>query len=74
MLILLTNDDGIYAPGLAALEKELRQIGEVYVVSMTATAAAVGRSKAARPTASRSASSSSARVGPIWSSAALTAG
>ena len=25
MQILLTNDDGIYAPGLAALERELQQ-------------------------------------------------
>ena len=33
MHILLTNDDGIYAPGLAALEKELRKIGEVSVVA-----------------------------------------
>ena len=33
MQILLTNDDGIYAPGLAALEHELRQIGDVDVVA-----------------------------------------
>ena len=33
MRILLTNDDGIYAPGLAALEKELRNLGEVDVVA-----------------------------------------
>jgi 5'-nucleotidase len=33
VLILLTNDDGIYAPGLAALERELRRIGEVIVVA-----------------------------------------
>ena len=33
MLILLTNDDGFYAPGLAALERELSQLGEVYVVA-----------------------------------------
>lgn len=33
MQILLTNDDGIYAPGLAALENELRKMGEVYVVA-----------------------------------------
>lgn len=33
MLILLTNDDGIYAPGLTALEEELRSIGEVCVVA-----------------------------------------
>lgn len=33
MLILLTNDDGIYAPGLAALERELQRLGEVIVVA-----------------------------------------
>jgi len=31
--ILLTNDDGIYAPGLEALESELQQLGEVTVVA-----------------------------------------
>jgi 5'-nucleotidase len=31
--ILLTNDDGIYAPGLAALEKVLQRLGEVCVVA-----------------------------------------
>lgn len=36
MLILLTNDDGIYAPGLAALERKLRQHhAEVYTVAPT---------------------------------------
>jgi 5'-nucleotidase len=33
MRILLTNDDGFYAPGLAALEKELHALGDVYVVA-----------------------------------------
>ncbi|MCL2005660.1 MAG: 5'/3'-nucleotidase SurE [Planctomycetaceae bacterium] len=33
MRILLTNDDGVYAPGLAAMERVLRQLGEVYVVA-----------------------------------------
>lgn len=33
MLILLTNDDGIYAPGLLALEHALRELGEVRVVA-----------------------------------------
>ena len=32
MLILLTNDDGIRAPGLVAIYKELVQLGEVHVV------------------------------------------
>ena len=27
--ILLTNDDGIYAPGLAAMQRELCRLGEV---------------------------------------------
>ena len=33
MQILLTNDDGIHAPGLAALEDELSRLGEVTVVA-----------------------------------------
>ena len=33
MRILLTNDDGIYAPGLAAMERALRRLGEVSVVA-----------------------------------------
>lgn len=33
MQILLTNDDGVYAPGLAALEKQLRRLGDVTVVA-----------------------------------------
>ncbi|MHC4509582.1 MAG: 5'/3'-nucleotidase SurE [Planctomycetota bacterium] len=33
MKILLTNDDGIFAPGLAALHKELVKIGNVTVVA-----------------------------------------
>lgn len=33
MKILLTNDDGIYAPGLAAIERALRRLGDVYVVA-----------------------------------------
>lgn len=33
MLILLTNDDGIYADGLLALEKELRRIADVILVA-----------------------------------------
>ncbi|MDR0337784.1 MAG: 5'/3'-nucleotidase SurE, partial [Planctomycetaceae bacterium] len=31
--ILLTNDDGIYAPGLAAMAQALRRLGNVYVVA-----------------------------------------
>ena len=44
MLILLTNDDGIYAPGLAALERELREFGEVYVVAPAVEQSGVGHS------------------------------
>jgi 5'-nucleotidase len=33
MKILLTNDDGIFAPGLAAIYKELVKIGDVIVVA-----------------------------------------
>ena len=44
MLILLTNDDGIYAPGLAALERELQKLGEVVVVSPATEQSGVGHS------------------------------
>jgi len=42
--ILLTNDDGIYAPGLAALEQELKQLGEVTVVAPATEQSGVGHS------------------------------
>jgi 5'-nucleotidase len=44
VLILLTNDDGIYAPGLAAMERELEKLGEVYVVSPATEQSGVGHS------------------------------
>jgi 5'-nucleotidase len=44
VLILLTNDDGIYAPGLAAIEQELRQLGEVIVVAPSTEQSGVGHS------------------------------
>ncbi|MCE9605629.1 MAG: 5'/3'-nucleotidase SurE [Planctomycetia bacterium] len=44
MRILLTNDDGIYAPGIRALERELRQIAEVTVVSPLVEQSGVGHS------------------------------
>lgn len=44
MLILLTNDDGIYAPGLAAMERELRALGEVTVVAPATEQSGVGHS------------------------------
>jgi 5'/3'-nucleotidase len=42
--ILLTNDDGIYAPGLRALRKELKNLGEVVVVAPATEQSAVGHS------------------------------
>jgi 5'-nucleotidase len=44
VLILLTNDDGIYAPGLQALEVELRKLGEVVVVAPAVEQSGVGHS------------------------------
>lgn len=44
MRILLTNDDGIYAPGLAALERELRKHGEVHVAAPATEQSGVGHS------------------------------
>ena len=44
MNILLTNDDGIYAPGLAALETQLRHLGEVVVAAPTTEQSGVGHS------------------------------
>jgi 5'-nucleotidase len=42
LAILLTNDDGIFAPGLAALHRELRRQGEVQVVAPESEQSAVG--------------------------------
>jgi 5'-nucleotidase len=42
--ILLTNDDGIHAPGLAAMERELRQLGDVCVVAPAVEQSGVGHS------------------------------
>jgi 5'-nucleotidase len=44
MQILLTNDDGVYAPGLRALRAELRKLGEVIVVAPATEQSAVGHS------------------------------
>jgi 5'-nucleotidase len=44
MRILLTNDDGIYAPGLRALRPELAKLGEVTVVAPATEQSAVGHS------------------------------
>lgn len=42
--ILLTNDDGIFAPGLRALLEELRHVGNVTVVAPATEQSAVGHS------------------------------
>jgi len=42
MKILLTNDDGINAPGLSALHKEMKKHGEVFVVAPDSEQSAVG--------------------------------
>ena len=44
MQILLTNDDGIYAPGLAAMERELARLGDVTVVAPAIEQSGVGHS------------------------------
>lgn len=44
MRILLTNDDGIYAPGLRALRKELLTLGTVTVVAPATEQSAAGHS------------------------------
>ena len=44
MRILLTNDDGIYAPGLRALRAELLALGEVTVVAPATEQSAAGHS------------------------------
>ena len=42
MLTLLTNDDGIFAPGLAAMERVLRRLGDVIVVAPSTEQSGVG--------------------------------
>ena len=44
MRILLTNDDGVFAPGLAALEQQLRHLGEVVVIAPATEQSGVGHS------------------------------
>ncbi len=44
MRILLTNDDGIYAPGLRALRRELQSLGSVTVVAPATEQSAAGHS------------------------------
>ncbi len=42
MAILITNDDGIYSPGLAALVKGMRELGEIVVVAPDREQSSVG--------------------------------
>jgi 5'-nucleotidase len=42
MRILLTNDDGIFAPGLAAMERALGRLGEVQVAAPSTEQSGVG--------------------------------
>ncbi|XZE51821.1 5'/3'-nucleotidase SurE [Planctomycetaceae bacterium SH139] len=42
MKILLTNDDGVYAPGLAAMAAQLHHLGEVFVAAPTTEQSGVG--------------------------------
>ncbi len=44
MRILLTNDDGVYAPGLRLLRQELLKLGEVTVVAPATEQSAAGHS------------------------------
>jgi 5'-nucleotidase len=44
MRILLTNDDGVYAPGLRALRNELKKLGTVTVVAPATEQSAAGHS------------------------------
>ena len=40
--ILVTNDDGVFAPGLAALEQQMRHLGDVFVAAPTTEQSGVG--------------------------------
>lgn len=44
MKILLTNDDGIYAPGLDAMRRALERLGEVWIVAPATEQSGVGHS------------------------------
>ena len=45
MHILVTNDDGVFAPGLAALARALREVGQVTVVAPDRNWSACGHAK-----------------------------
>ncbi len=42
MIVLLSNDDGIFAPGLKALAKSLQETGELYIVAPDRERSATG--------------------------------
>lgn len=44
MLILVTNDDGIQSPGIKAVAKALKRVGEVYIVAPDRERTAAGHS------------------------------
>ena len=44
MLILVTNDDGVHSPGLIALFKSMKDLGEPYIVAPDRERSAVGHS------------------------------
>ena len=44
MQFLLTNDDGIYAPGLAAMERALKELGDVLVAAPSTEQSGVSQS------------------------------
>ena len=44
MRILLTNDDGVFAPGLAALHRHLSKLGDVVVAAPATEQSGVGHS------------------------------
>ena len=44
MIILVTNDDGIHSPGLIALFKAMKELGDTYVVAPDRERSAVGHS------------------------------
>jgi 5'-nucleotidase len=44
MVILVTNDDGVHSPGLIALFKAMKEIGDAYIVAPDRERSAVGHS------------------------------
>ena len=43
-LVLITNDDGIFSPGLVVVEQAFAGLGEIWVVAPDAERSACGRS------------------------------